>query len=71
MREVAVHLEDQLGPVGERAAEAGDVRRAEAFLPRPVQDGDEVELLGEPVGDLAGAVGRVVVDYEDVDAERL
>ena len=71
MREVAVHLEDQIGTVGEGAAEDGDVRRAEPLLRPAVQDGDEGEVLREPVGDLAGAVGRVVVDDEDVDAERL
>ena len=30
--EVAVHLEDELGSVGERPMEAGDVRGAEALL---------------------------------------
>ena len=49
--------------------EAFDVRGAEALLARAVEHRDEVELGGDAVGDLAGAVGRVVVDHEDVDAQ--
>src|SRR5690242_20188498 len=33
-----------------------------------MEDADVAELFGEPVGQLAGAVGRVVVDDEHVDA---
>ena len=62
MREVAVHLEHELGTVGERAAEAGDVGRAQALLARTVQDADERKLGGQLVGQLAGAVGGGVVD---------
>ena len=69
VREVAVHLEDQLGAVLERAAEAGEVRGAEALLARAVQDGHAVELGGERVRDVSGAVGRVVVDHEHAHAE--
>ena len=65
MGEVGVHLEDQLGAAGEGRAEAGDVGGAEAFLARPVQDVDALVLGGEPVGDLAGPVGRAVVDDQD------
>ena len=57
-------------PVGERAPEACEIRRAEAFLRVAVQHRHEVELLREPVGELAGAVGRVVVDHEHADAVR-
>src|SRR5207249_1054132 len=46
------------------APEAGEVRRPETLLPRAVQDVDEAKLRRKPVGDLAGAVGRVVVDDE-------
>ena len=55
--EVAVHLEHELGAVGERAPEAGDVGGTEPFLARPVEDADERKLCGELVGELAGAVG--------------
>src|SRR5262249_8227418 len=51
-----------------RAPEAGEVRRTEPFLHRPVENADVVELLGEAIGELTGAVGRVVVDDEDVHA---
>ena len=64
MREVAVHLEDELGAVGERAAEAGDVGGPEALLALAVEHVDVGELGREAVGELAGAVGRVVVDHE-------
>ena len=64
VREVAVHLEDQLRALRERVCEAGDVRRAEAFLPLPVQDVDEAELRGQLVGELTRPVRRVVVDHE-------
>src|SRR5207247_6240633 len=36
----------------------------EALLARAVEDADVVELGREHVGDLAGAVGRAVVDHE-------
>src|SRR5262249_57584007 len=48
--EVAVHGDDKLGAVRQRAVEACDVRRAESLLARPVKDVDVVELRGEPVG---------------------
>ena len=57
MGEVAVHLEHELGAVGERAPEAGDVGGPESFLLAAVEDADEGELRGELVGELAGAVG--------------
>ena len=65
VREVAVHLEDQLGAVRERLPERGEVRRPEALLPRPVENVDVGELGRELVGELPGAVRRAVVDDED------
>ncbi len=70
VREVAVHLEHVLGAVSKRAPEAGEVCRPQAFLPRAMEDGDKRKLFGKPVGHLAGAVGRVVVDDEHAHAER-
>src|SRR6478752_7548152 len=64
VREVAVHLQDELGALVERAAEAGEVRRAEPLLALAMEDGDERQLRGEAIGELPGAVGRVVVDHE-------
>ena len=48
-----------------RAAKAGEVGGAEPLLALAVQDVDVVELRGEPVGELARAVGRVVVDRRE------
>ncbi len=56
MREVAVHLDYELGAFGERSAEAGEIRRPEPLLSLAVENVDAVELVGEPVGELAGPV---------------
>ena len=45
-------------------AEAVEVRGPEPLLALAVQDVDPRQLAREPVGDLARAVGRVVVDHE-------
>ena len=66
MGEVGVHLQDQRGAAGEGAPEAGDVGGAESFLAWPVQDADVLVALGQPLGDLPGAVGRTVIDDQDV-----
>ena len=68
MREVAVHLEHELGALGERPPEPGDVRGPDALLRLAVQHGDPRVLGREPVGDLARAVGRAVVDDENAVA---
>ena len=68
--EVAVHLEHELGALGERPVEPGDVGRPEPFLALAVEDGHPVQLLSEPVGEVAGAVRRAVVDHEDAAAIR-
>ena len=71
MGEVAVHLEHELGALRERPPEARDVRRADPLLRLAVEHGDPRELRGEPVGDLAGAVGRAVVDDEHAVLRRV
>jgi hypothetical protein len=58
---VGVHLAHEPGPGRERAAEARDVGAAEPELRRPVQ-----HLDAQPLGERARAVGRGVVDDEDV-----
>jgi hypothetical protein len=65
VREVGVHLEDQVGPVGERHVEAGEVGAPESLLVRPVEHADALDLPGQAIGDLTGAVGRVVVHDQD------
>ena len=67
MREVGVHLEEEVGALLHRLTEAGDVGLAQAFLGGAVQDGDVRVLFGEAVGEPAGAVGRVVVDDQRVE----
>jgi DNA polymerase (family 10) len=62
--EVGIHLDDALGPVLERPAEAGDVGGTEPFLSRSVQDGDVRQFRGEAIRQLARAVRRRVVDDE-------
>src|SRR6185437_7135371 len=52
-------------------AETVDVRAPETFLPLPVEDGEPITLSRKPIRDLAGSVGRVVVDHEHVDVMRL
>ena len=71
VREVAVHLEDVLRALDKHVTEAREIRGPEALLLLAVEHRDEVELLREPVRDLAGAVGRVVVDHEHAHAEWL
>ena len=68
--EVAVHLEHELGALGERPVEPGDVGAPEPFLALAVEDGHPLQLLSEPVGEVAGAVRRAVVDHEDAAAIR-
>ena len=65
MGEVGVHLDDPLGAAVEGDAEAGQVGGPEALLARR-GGAPTIDSSGrEAVGDLAGAVGRVVVDDQD------
>ena len=57
MREVGIHLDDQFGAARECVLEAGDVGASEPVLGGAVQHLDDIELLGELVGEPAGAVG--------------
>ncbi len=66
VREVAVHLEHELGAAREDVPEPVDVGAAESLLPRPVEHFDPGKFGGEPIGDLARPVGGVVVDDKDV-----
>ena len=68
MREVAVHLEHELGVACEHVPEPVDVGASQSLLARPVEHLDPWQLGRQPVGDLASPVGGVVVDHEDVDA---
>ncbi len=62
MGAVGVELADEVRALRERAGEAGDVGAPEAELGRAVQ-----HLGAQPLGERAGAVGRGVVDHEQVE----
>ena len=66
VREVAVHLENEVRAKLERTPEACEIGGAEAFLALPMQHVHVVVLGGQAIGDLPCSVGRVVVDHEHV-----
>src|SRR5262249_35900835 len=66
VREIAVHLEDELVVAGKRPAETRDVGGAEPLLAGPVQDVHLAVLGGDAVRHGAGPVGRVVVHDQEV-----
>ena len=66
--EVGVHLHHVARAVVERVAEAGEVGGPDAVLLGAVEHLHPVVLGGELVGELAGAVGRAVVDDEHAKA---
>ena len=69
VREVRVHLADEVLGAGARQRQRLDVGAAEPLLAGAVQHLDAVgELAGQRVGDLAGAVGRLVVDHHHAEA---
>ena len=65
MREVGVHLADELRAGRERVREAGQVRLPEAALGAAPQHLDDAQLGADALGDLGRAVGGAVVDDED------
>ncbi len=71
MREVGVELGDRGIAVLERPVESGAVGVAEAVLAGTVQDVQPRPRRGHAIGECAGAVGRGVVDDQDVDPGRV
>jgi len=69
VREVGVHLEHEVGAGVEHPAEARQIGASQTLLARSVKDLHLGELGGELVGQDAGAVGRVVVDDQQVMLE--
>lgn len=69
MRQVGVHLGDDLRADVERQLEPGDVGLAEAHL-AGVVDYPEAKFVrgGQPLGKLTGAIGGAVVDDYEADA---
>ena len=71
MRKVRVHLNDDISAVCQRVFEALDVRRAEAELGAALKQADAARVFGnELLREGAGAVGRAIVDDQDVDGKR-
>ena len=57
VREVAVHLKDEVGVELERSPEAGEVSGPQPFLLLPMKYVNPGQLACEPIGDLSGPVG--------------
>ena len=71
MAEIGVHLHDEVGALGNRLGHAGDVGGAEPALTGAMNDRHALAairrravFLHQFVGDVAGAVGRIVVDNQ-------
>ena len=65
VREVAVHLRDQVVAASERPRESRPIRASQALLPAAVDDLHPSVLRGQLVRHPARAVGRSVVEDED------
>src|SRR5262249_11404145 len=70
MREISIHLEDELVAVRERPAKARDVGGAEPELAGAMEDMDARILRGEPVEQRAGPVRAPVVHEQDAHVRR-
>jgi hypothetical protein len=66
VREVGVHLDDDVVPAAEPVREAGPVRHAEAGLVQLRQYFDLPQFRGDHLGQIRGAIGASVVDDQDV-----
>jgi DNA polymerase (family X) len=69
--EVAVHLSDQVCPLGQDAVEPREVRGPQSFLRGPVEDAHVLQLSREAIGHVAGAVRGAVVDHEHAAVETM
>ena len=70
VREIGVHLEEAVVAFAQALIERLQIRRSQPELARAVHDSDVVVLGGDGVGQVTGAVGRSVVDDEDVGVGR-
>src|SRR5207249_3531657 len=64
VRPIRVHLDDDRCPAIERRPKAVEIRSTETLLRLSMEDADAWICCGELVSELAGAVGRVVIDDE-------
>ena len=69
MREVAIHFENEFVIALESPFEAGAVGASEAVFFGAVEDVDRGIFGGEFIGELAGAVGGIVIDDENIDGD--
>src|SRR5713226_4078897 len=69
MRAVGIHLDEELGAIGESDSERFFVRTAESKLARTMQHTHPLIRGRQPIGELPGAVGRGVVHDQDVVPE--
>ena len=70
MREIRVHLENELGAVAERVAEAFEVCRAQPELAGTLDQVDARIARRPRAHHAGGAVGRVVVHHQHVQPVR-
>jgi len=64
--EIGVHSDDVPGRRRQRATEPGDVGPPLSQLPGSMQDIHSIRInVAEPIADLAGPIGRAVVDDQD------
>ena len=71
MREVGVHREKKAVAAREAGAKALDVRASDPHAARAAEDADAAQPCAELVDAICGAVGRIVVDDEDVGEGRV
>lgn len=65
MREIGVHLDDQVCVGAKRNLESLQVGRTQTLLPGAVQDLDPRVLRRDPVRDPAGSIGRIIIHDQD------
>ena len=71
MREVRIHLEHQPVAALERPPEASQIRAAEPVLGGTPEHVQPRLAARHPLREVAGSIGRIVVDHEDLDARIL
>ena len=69
MRQVGIHLADQVGVTGDGVPEALEVRHAAATLAGAMQHPHPAGILHrQSIGHRAGAVGRLIVEHHHLGA---
>ncbi len=66
VREIGVHLEDEVVALLDGVMEASDIRGSQAHLAGAMQHVNGAIARGQFVGDFAGAIGRIIVDDKEV-----